>query len=204
MRPSRIERLAQTVDHVVPMRVAPERRLELSNLQPLCFACYDLMRTFVGRIRASGDKRGGAPSSADLSFGPWRQIREGGRFAKNAPNPSAHDEMRDDGIVQPSKGQVPEHRHLDHGHDLGGIRAEQRRSTTVAEPFRTQRGRFCFDARHGFHATGKHAETIRHILDPDWHSSFSPNRYISRESTVAHPELLRRTVVILMEPARSA
>ena len=67
-----------------------------------------------------------------------------------------------------------------------------------------QRVRFCFDAQHGSHATGKHAETIRHILDPRWHSSFWPNRYISPDSAVAHPELPRRTVVTLMEPARSA
>ena len=43
-------------------------------------------------------------------------------------------------------------------------------------------------------------KTIRHILDPGWHSSFWPNRYISPESAVV--EFPRRTVVMLMEPAR--
>jgi hypothetical protein len=82
------------------------------------------------------------------------------------------------------------------------IRADTTSAFTTR--FGPQRVRFCFDAQHGSHATGKHAETIRHILDPRWHSSFWPNRYISPESAVAHPELPRRTVVMLMEPARSA
>jgi len=70
--------------------------------------------------------------------------------------------------------------------------------------FGPQRGDFALMHNTALNATGKHAETIRHILDPRWHSSFWPNRYISPESAVAHPELPRRTVVMLMEPARSA
>ena len=73
---------------------------------------------------------------------------------------------------------------------------------TESKKIGPQRVRFCFDAQHGSHATGKHAETIRYILNPGLPSSFCPNRYISPESAVAHPELPRRTVVMLMEPAR--
>jgi hypothetical protein len=35
-----IERAAQTLDHVVPIRDAPELRLDPTNLQPLCWPCH--------------------------------------------------------------------------------------------------------------------------------------------------------------------
>jgi 5-methylcytosine-specific restriction enzyme A len=35
-----IEHPAQTLDHVIPIRNAPERRLDPTNLQPLCCPCH--------------------------------------------------------------------------------------------------------------------------------------------------------------------
>jgi 5-methylcytosine-specific restriction protein A len=35
-----IDRLAQMVDHIEPIRVAPERRLDPTNCQPLCWSCH--------------------------------------------------------------------------------------------------------------------------------------------------------------------
>ena len=63
---------------------------------------------------------------------------------------------------------------------------------------------FCRDAQDGPPATGKHAETINHIVGPRWEFFILPNPDISPESAVADPELPRTAVVMLMEPARSA
>jgi 5-methylcytosine-specific restriction endonuclease McrA len=35
-----VERLAQMVDHIEPIRSAPERRLDPTNCQPLCWPCH--------------------------------------------------------------------------------------------------------------------------------------------------------------------
>lgn len=40
MCPHGIERPAQTADHIIPIREAPERRLDPTNLQPLCLPCH--------------------------------------------------------------------------------------------------------------------------------------------------------------------
>jgi hypothetical protein len=70
--------------------------------------------------------------------------------------------------------------------------------------FGPQRVPFCRDAQDGPPATGKHAETINHIVGPRWEFFILPNPDISPESAVADPELPRTAVVMLMEPARSA
>jgi 5-methylcytosine-specific restriction endonuclease McrA len=36
-----VETSARIVDHVVPVRVAPERRLDPTNLQSLCWPCHN-------------------------------------------------------------------------------------------------------------------------------------------------------------------
>jgi 5-methylcytosine-specific restriction protein A len=35
-----IERAAQVVDHIVPIREDPSRRLDVTNCQPLCWPCH--------------------------------------------------------------------------------------------------------------------------------------------------------------------
>lgn len=39
---------ASEVDHIVPLRQAPERKYDLANLQPLCRSCHS---TKTGRDR---------------------------------------------------------------------------------------------------------------------------------------------------------
>jgi hypothetical protein len=80
----------------------------------------------------------------------------------------------------------------------------KRRLFTAHTHFGPQRVRFCRDAQDGPPATGKHAETINHIVGPRWEFFILPNPDISPESAVADPELPRTAVVMLMEPARSA
>jgi 5-methylcytosine-specific restriction endonuclease McrA len=51
-----IERWAQTVDHIESIREAPERRLDDTNLQSLCWPCHN--RKTVKSRRNSGLKGG--------------------------------------------------------------------------------------------------------------------------------------------------
>lgn len=58
-----IERPAKMVDHIETVRDAPERRLDPSNLQPLCWACHQKKTNRFdggfGRPRARYIKGGG-------------------------------------------------------------------------------------------------------------------------------------------------
>ncbi len=36
-----LDRPARIVDHIIPVRDAPERRLDPTNLQPLCWPCHN-------------------------------------------------------------------------------------------------------------------------------------------------------------------
>ena len=42
--------LARVVDHIVPVRLAPERRLDPSNLQPLCTRCHVSIKAREERV----------------------------------------------------------------------------------------------------------------------------------------------------------
>jgi len=57
---------ASVVDHIQPIREAPERRLDESNLRALCKACHDgavQAENKTGRMRGAGVD--GVPLSAD-------------------------------------------------------------------------------------------------------------------------------------------
>ena len=42
--------LARVVDHIVPVRLAPHRRLDPSNLQPLCTRCHVSIKAREERV----------------------------------------------------------------------------------------------------------------------------------------------------------
>ena len=46
--------LARVVDHIVPVREAPERRLDPSNLQPLCVRCHVSVKAREEKGRVAG------------------------------------------------------------------------------------------------------------------------------------------------------
>jgi 5-methylcytosine-specific restriction endonuclease McrA len=45
-----VTRRAHAVDHVIPVRVAPHRRLDPTNLQSLCRSCHE-RKTAADRVR---------------------------------------------------------------------------------------------------------------------------------------------------------
>lgn len=50
----RCGRAAQEVDHIVPRRVAPERRLDPTNLQSLCTPCHSGAKQREERLQHKG------------------------------------------------------------------------------------------------------------------------------------------------------
>jgi 5-methylcytosine-specific restriction enzyme A len=56
-----IERLAQTVDHIETIREAPERRLDPSNLQSLCWPCHNSKTQKNSRAKGGHQKIFAAP-----------------------------------------------------------------------------------------------------------------------------------------------
>ena len=58
-----IERRAQMVDHIEPIRIAPERRLDPTNCQPLCWPCH---------------RRKTNRSDGGFGHGPHRAVQRGG------------------------------------------------------------------------------------------------------------------------------
>jgi len=65
-----VERRAEMVDHIITVREAPERRLDRTNLQPLCWPCHRLKsnrydRGFGREPRTKG-ATGGASKESTL------------------------------------------------------------------------------------------------------------------------------------------
>lgn len=59
-----IERRARVVDHIEPIRSAPERRLDPDNLQSLCFPCHNAKTAREDR----GFGRDGSTGGASKNF----------------------------------------------------------------------------------------------------------------------------------------
>ena len=70
---------SQHVDHITPIRVAPELRLEWTNLQALCASCHDRLTNAYDIERHKGCDEHGLPISHRH---PWAA----GGIARRNPN----------------------------------------------------------------------------------------------------------------------
>ena len=61
---------ATELDHVVPIRIAPERRLDTSNLRPLCKSCHSKKTRADNNAKPIGNRADGMPSDPRH---PWNR-----------------------------------------------------------------------------------------------------------------------------------
>lgn len=59
------------VDHIVPLKLAPERALDLSNLQTLCIKCHESVKKRDENSPARGTNLDGTPKDPDH---PWSKL----------------------------------------------------------------------------------------------------------------------------------
>jgi 5-methylcytosine-specific restriction protein A len=64
-----VERVAVMVDHITPVRDAPERRLDPTNCQPLCDPCHRLKTNRQDGGYGNARQRGGSARNSEVCAG---------------------------------------------------------------------------------------------------------------------------------------